>query len=517
MSQSVSATTIKLLLFLLWAAFVKHFKIIPIFIRIGMRNRRTIHSEKTTSPYFDNQKPSGVPYIDLTQLPDSLTDDRLIYPGQYTRLSRSPTTPNLADNEKFKKHLVPFNSVKKSDLKTPDCPPKPIPRRRADKRSSDSTRDDIIGGEAVSVPIGTVPMTKRTLTTSPSSLIEALLKHPRRNNIIFSPNEQCFRVNISDKGDGKRYTGLTKALRKAFWPNYSYEEARKGAVKNRTYEQRKRDRRKKNSMISWRERKIELSKGKRPHGIELGSVVHKQLEDFANMNEIEFANKYQEINAYTAKVIEALRQWRLRPVLGGAELQIYDENLRIATAIDMVCVDVTNGMPVLVEIKTGSEGHFNLPTNIMMSCPLDNFDSMPVNQARLQVLLARIIIRKRYRLGGIKAYVIHVCREGIRKFDIPTPWLRYENYIYEALFRTRYRKSSISRGKSPGFQTARYQQRPSPVTNRGAQKRKLSHPRVQSCKSVFRELPQASRPPPRRKTKKAHRVQNACIQYTLSL
>lgn len=282
----------------------------------------------------------------------------------------------------------------------------------------------------------------------PHPALEALVKHPRNERIAFSRDEGCFRVNMQATGNGTRYTGLTNALRTHFWPDFDLDSARKNATRNKARDRELRRKRRRQQSMSWKVRKRIIETGTRKHGVELGSLVHQQLEDYANLSRHAFLEKHRDgVNAYTVKIALLLHAMKLKPVI--AEVPVFCERSHVATKIDMVCTRIDTGLPVLVEIKTSYQGYFSKFNGAYMQTPLSAWPSHPLNHARVQVIMARLFLKHRYGIKNFDALVVHCYRDGVQAHCIPRQWFAMEDALYSTLVRKRLAKRNRSRGGKP--------------------------------------------------------------------
>ena len=282
------------------------------------------------------------------------------------------------------------------------CRVKKVKNRDSFKTQMNS--DNIVFGlDGRNVDVAKVPSFKPKMHkgVKPSESVVRLLRNERNRKVMFSQTEKCFRVNLSGVGEGRRYTGITNALGKVFWPNFDLKEARKRAIKDPERERIKRRRRQTRSQMNWEQIKRETQVQR---GMDLGSAVHQELEDYANMRFVEFREKYSVtgVNAYTVKVILMLHGLHLKPVR--AEFPIFCERMGIATSIDLVCVSCISGSLVFVEVKTCYEGYFIIDNGQRMAGPMRGLPCTPLNQARLQALFARLIVKKNYGISDADVF-----------------------------------------------------------------------------------------------------------------
>lgn len=271
----------------------------------------------------------------------------------------------------------------------------------------------------------------------PHESLQRLIKHRRCQCIVFSPAEQCFRVNLRPRGNGTRYTGLTKALQKHFWPDYNVKEAQKKADRNKQRERLNRQKRKAQKNVPWSKRRTEIQRNTRKHGIDLGRVVHEQVADYVNLSTEVFRKRYAEtgVNAFVVKAAHALREGGLKPRV--AEIPIFCEFSKVATSIDMVCTEVRSGTTVLVEMKTAYTGYFTKHIGHYLQSPLRKWESHPLNHARLQVLMSRLFLKHRYAISQVDAVVLRVTQDGLGTYPVPSQWFVVEDNLYKKLIRER--------------------------------------------------------------------------------
>ncbi len=233
-----------------------------------------------------------------------------------------------------------------------------------------------------------------------------LMRHPRNGNVSYSPDDRCFIVNSA--GRATRVRGIHNLLSTHLWPEYDYKEASAAARPLR---------RKRKSPVgkAWTERKRYMSPGGRNklHGQARGSAVHQELCDYARHYQVDqkaFKRLHPTVDPYTTKVLLALKRWGLTIWYG--EWEIYDEHVCYATAVDILCTD-RKGSVVLVEVKTGYNGSFELGGKPMAGPMGKLMSDSPANQAMMQALLMEQTVRKRYGARSVQAVVIHVSDAGV--------------------------------------------------------------------------------------------------------
>jgi hypothetical protein len=163
--------------------------------------------------------------------------------------------------------------------------------------------------------------------------------------------------------------------------------------------------------------------------------------------------KKTQLHDYTFKVIDALKKWKVVPI--AVEFAIVDYVLRYATSIDMIAVrkgtrsgdgggsgkvaSRRDDTIILIEVKTGyGAGRFEagqhsmrLPPKVLSAMFPDMMNDAPVNQAILQVLMAKLTLKHRYNVINTEAWVVHVEDEGVSRYTINRSLLLQEDEIYK--------------------------------------------------------------------------------------
>jgi hypothetical protein len=208
-----------------------------------------------------------------------------------------------------------------------------------------------------------------------------------------------------------------------------------------------------------------LIRDTRKRGKTLGTQVHAELSDYANMPEDEWLRKYTRPNVYTIKAIRALSIWKLEPLAG--EWPIYDEDVPYSTSIDMVCAN-SRGQVVLVEFKTGYEGTFEMPSyaGARLRTPLGRLrgGDCPRNKAMLQISLARATLMRKYALRNPLPLVVRIHTRGVSHHWVDPYFIEKQTVIYTAFSKKRTSAATLvasggAPGKGKGFQKKRKRKR----------------------------------------------------------
>lgn len=191
------------------------------------------------------------------------------------------------------------------------------------------------------------------------------------------------------------------------------------------------------------------------HGLVHGEKVHSQVETYFRMvyQEKKSESKFlqlDDIDPCTVKIIAALKMKKWIPV--ASEYPIYDEDLHLATKIDMIVYDSEAAELIGIELKTGYEdeeyreletdkqytGLHRTESGKIVSVPLSGVKDCPENRHYLQALLGAIILHKRNSVKCDKVYVLR-CLPKAQTVEIlskPPKWTKskvIKDLIYETL------------------------------------------------------------------------------------
>jgi len=276
--------------------------------------------------------------------------------------------------------------------------------------------------------------------------IDHLCNHPRLKNIsLASMNGFSKAFMVFNQGSSKYssvYSGLKPTLNSTFYPDTS-ENPIERAKRNRELGGRGKAYYEPSS--NKKGSKCTLS------GKEHGEQVHRQLERIT-----EFVIQHKSLDSCRHLFPDGLdpcvdafltlceeRSWfPLR-----SEYMIYDEDLRVATAVDMFVVDVNRWKLVKLEFKTGyeTEEYGPHPNDTFFFPPLEEITNCPLNMHLLQGVVEGIILRVRMKIEPDEEYIVRMCpkAEQIELYS-PAAWCRSEHYkmlIYETLMNRKKRKT----------------------------------------------------------------------------
>jgi hypothetical protein len=188
----------------------------------------------------------------------------------------------------------------------------------------------------------------------------------------------------------------------------------------------------------WDENAHALIRDTRKRGKTLGTQVHAELCDYANMKQSDWLRKHSRPNVYTLKAIRALAIWKLEPLAG--EWPIYDEDVPYSTSIDMVCAN-SRGQVVLVEFKTGYEGTFEMASyaGARLRTPLGRLrgGDCPRNKAMLQIALVRTTLMRKYGLQNPLPLVVRIHANGVTHHWVDRYFIEKQAAIYTAFAKRR--------------------------------------------------------------------------------
>jgi hypothetical protein len=157
---------------------------------------------------------------------------------------------------------------------------------------------------------------------------------------------------------GRMYMiGLNKALKCAFYPQYTFKRATCGDADDRAnYD---------DSMTGKKRGKL--------FDRHVGGLL--RCKDWQEPHRDLLANQ----------LVCYLKTNRLTPI--ASQYPVYDQTCRIGTKVDLICKSDT-GKYVLFENKAGYCGYINKNTGICMSSPFEHLEDSPINQFQLYLAFA---------------------------------------------------------------------------------------------------------------------------------
>lgn len=143
--------------------------------------------------------------------------------------------------------------------------------------------------------------------------------------------------------------------------------------------------------------------GQRSGGSARGVQVDRELEALINRGELLDPSSLQ---LYTVKTLQCLKHKNLQPFW--AQCNVFDTQLGIATALDMLCIDTkVPALPgrtnlVNVQLKTGFDKNYNHSNGTCFTSPftpqsaLTRMEDSHHNRHQLQLLCEHMIVQNRY-------------------------------------------------------------------------------------------------------------------------
>ena len=169
-------------------------------------------------------------------------------------------------------------------------------------------------------------------------------------------------------------------------------------------------------------------RGKRRAGLTLGKQVHMEIKRCIKSDK-DIDTMAHQLHPHTVLFFEELRQNNLEAV--DAEFVIYDEDARVGTRCDVVCVHKPTNKLVPVEVKTGYFHHMYRYTGTMRA-PFQNVTNCAFNQAMAQIGFVCAALSKKYRVPTMMGLLIVVDETKSASFTLAehAPWFckAYEMY-----------------------------------------------------------------------------------------
>lgn len=213
-----------------------------------------------------------------------------------------------------------------------------------------------------------------------------------RNSLV-SLRGRSFRVG--EPGSSVQYTGLTHKLHDMFW-----EDTEEDPTKNKN---KRPPKYKKEHYVPSSGLKSECKTNGSRHGKKVHSQIDKVVKKLREGKPLKLSSS---TDPCTIRVLNVFISKRWLPV--ASELAIYDEESKVATAIDVVVFDIVKKELIIIELKTGyeNEEYGDLEEDDRMD--LINVKNSPRNRHMLQLLWMCLILKKKYGIHVDDAYILRV-------------------------------------------------------------------------------------------------------------
>jgi len=151
-------------------------------------------------------------------------------------------------------------------------------------------------------------------------------------------------------------------------------------------------------------------------GRELGTLIHRQVEEVIKMG-----YSRTELHSYTKMIFDEL-------IIGGYKIMkseqiVYNDLLRIATAIDLLVFDVNTSQICAIELKTGYD-NMQEKTGRYMKYPFNDIEDTIFNAHSLQLIIGSKMLEETTNLVPERLYILYINKtenSGLREVVIKVP------------------------------------------------------------------------------------------------
>jgi hypothetical protein len=127
-------------------------------------------------------------------------------------------------------------------------------------------------------------------------------------------------------------------------------------------------------------------------------------------------NKRNSIHPRTRNILRyiASKQWSIV----GCQVPVACKNTRIATSIDIVCMDTSTQCFILVECKSGFDSYYEVGSGHHMQHPFHTWDDSPFHQHQLQVVSGKVLFVYTYDIPvtRTRTCVLRSGRKGVQSY-----------------------------------------------------------------------------------------------------
>lgn len=226
---------------------------------------------------------------------------------------------------------------------------------------------------------------------SASERLSKLLEHPRTKSIRHGP-ETSFAFEFTEQDDKttdaqkqhlvkKRYPGLSKLLKKRFYPHYQPPKMRRNEASSK----------------------------------KLGTLIHRHIMHIVHCIPqkqcvCDVKTSVKRINKHAKNILEFFTKQGIK--LKEAEIPIVSKRGKFGTRIDLVGIRNENTQYeelTLISIKTGYKKHFSrkLPSGRTMEKPFEMMDDIPLNHHKLQVMTEFMVCHHEYGVTFDEALIVY--------------------------------------------------------------------------------------------------------------
>jgi hypothetical protein len=261
--------------------------------------------------------------------------------------------------------------------------------------------------------------------------IQRLVGHERNDKMRIVTNgctgqqkQVTFFVRESDRFE-RPYRGLTKKLPDVFYPDTELDPVKRSA---------KGEKKRKRKDAKFANQKSTCGS----FGKEHGDRVHSEIEIFIKRpKDVPFESVLPDPDPCTLRLIKYLVDKKWVPIL--SEFPIWNEDMKVATKVDLIVYEATTGRLILLELKTGYEWEEYGPkkSDNKFFPPLTEVTNCPMNMHLLQAAVMDIMLRKKYGFIADEVRVLRAMPKAkcARSYKLPL-WCTKKDYrdvIYDAM------------------------------------------------------------------------------------
>jgi len=215
--------------------------------------------------------------------------------------------------------------------------------------------------------------------------------------------------------DGQTGKGITKLAAKCFYPNYNFHELDK-------YPSNKKKKVKGGIKTGNQlDREVQQSvKLQKEYSLPFDSFFcsKEKAERIAKEKSMLVTHKKQLLAAvndnkrvpYVQGFWKLMRGLQLRPV--ETQLGVKHETFKLATLLDVVCLDTSTGKYHIIELKTGGEGYYT-KANGNMNYPFQDQTNCQANQHQIQLAIEERFFKATFPTRTFESHIMLFDNDGI--------------------------------------------------------------------------------------------------------
>jgi hypothetical protein len=244
-----------------------------------------------------------------------------------------------------------------------------------------------------------------------------------KSGVYFDRRLKCFVSKLNTKLI--RYRGVRTTLQSKFFPHYDYKRCTLNSNEPQALlHQYSSSQHQLRSSLKNHKNKPVRDAFNSKMGLRVGVNVDNQIKA-----SIKLSKKYdhpipymcQHTSGYVKQFWCLMNRMKLKPI--DAQVPVWNESLRIATACDVVCYHIETNQYQILEIKTGHQNYYFKCSPTSMRAPFQHQTDCVFNQNQLQLWLTHTLYQQTYPQRKLLGpMIVRMHSKGVDTYSL-TDWI----------------------------------------------------------------------------------------------